>query len=454
MQTDLGLLYTRALAEQVISDRNLQMDPEEFLANVSTRTGGGQLLTVTVAADTPDEALDRASALARVFLDFRAGVLTRQSEELVAGYEQQVADLTEQSDELTNQIEALQGSTVPSDVARVNELIADRAGLSNQVSQLRQNVQAEKVRVAALLGASRVVDPAAIEPGGGITRAILGSFSGAIAGFGLGVAIVIGQAIVTDRPRRRADIAACVGAPVVIGVGRVTGRRRARIRARAMAAEVISRRVFGGRPPAKGLAVLGTGSEREASAVAAELVRQLALMGLSVEVVDLTTRGRLARGLPDFEVADGRGTRGRPGQPRVQVVRPEWVPNSSHRPKSLRDELMMDTATGQGRRRSSDPVVVTVGDVDPAAGAEHFAALADVAALVLAAGAASEERLRTAAHLMVVAGIPIAFAVVTNSDGTDESIGEPSRSEAPREWKRTASPALEHEAPITDHAGP
>lgn len=449
MQTDLGLLYTRALAEQVIAYEDLRMDPEELLSTVTTRTGGGELLTLVVATEGPDEAVKRADALARIFLDFRAGVLTTQSRQLVTSYEKQLTELDGSVADLTNQIAGLQGSAVPSDVARVNELIAERAGLRSQESQLRQEIQAEKVRVATLVGASRVVDQAAVEPTGKSRRAILGAFSGAIGGLGLGVAIVLGQAMLTDRPRRRADVAACIGAPVAVGVDRVVGRGRRPSRARAAAADVIRRRAITGVPPARGLAVLGVASEREASAVAAELAQRLAQDGFSVDVIDLTRRGLLQRRVHHLDRSE-TAARGKSDHRSVHVLRPEWVPTPAQPPTSLRDVLDTAVVGGPGRRRSSAAIALVVGEVDPAIGAEHFASLADVAVLVLAAGSASAERLRTTAQLIRVAGMNLAFAIVTNSDQTDESLGETGELAPPASMRWTSEGVPTVETRVTD----
>jgi hypothetical protein len=53
---------------------------------------------------------------------------------------------------------------------------------------------------------------------------------------------------------------------------------------------------------------------------------------------------------------------------------------------------------------------------------------------------------------MGAAGIPIAFAVVTDSDGTDESLGEPGTTGVPEEERKTSSHAVEREAWVTDQA--
>ena len=75
---------------------------------------------------------------------------------------------------------------------------------------------------------SEVLDAAAPLPHSGrLKLAILYAATGLVAGLALGLGIVIVMALVSDRLRRRDDVAHALGAPVNLSVGSVPRRPRA-----------------------------------------------------------------------------------------------------------------------------------------------------------------------------------------------------------------------------------
>ncbi len=74
---------------------------------------------------------------------------------------------------------------------------------------------------------SRQLDPAtAVPPHSRLKREIEYALLGLIAGLALGVGIVVIGALLSDRLRRRDDVAHALGAPVKLSVGIVRGARR------------------------------------------------------------------------------------------------------------------------------------------------------------------------------------------------------------------------------------
>jgi hypothetical protein len=70
-------------------------------------------------------------------------------------------------------------------------------------------------------------------------------------------------------------------------------------------------------------------------------------------------------------------------------------------------------------------VVLTLAEVDPAVGAEHLPPWADQVVVMVAAGRASAERLRTTSELIRQAGLQIQYSLLVRDEGADESLGRP-----------------------------
>jgi capsular polysaccharide biosynthesis protein len=66
-----------------------------------------------------------------------------------------------------------------------------------------------------------VLDTAYVVPVSAKKTAIKDGLSGLIAGLGLGITIVIIGELLSDRVRARSDVAAALGAPVELSVGRL-----------------------------------------------------------------------------------------------------------------------------------------------------------------------------------------------------------------------------------------
>lgn len=436
MQTDLGLVRTRVLAEEVIADLGLDVAPVDLLEEVRAAGQTSQLLTISTTAPDGQQAVAIASGFARAYLSFRSEVLTQQAESRIEGTLAQAQVLAERVTEITKQIDALAGGATSAQATHLNDLIAERAGLNSQISQLRQSAQSDRIQLSAVVDASQIIDPAVVEPKGVKRRAAMSMASGILAGFFLGVGLVLGRALLSDRLRRRDDISRAVGTPVILSVGRVSGGWRSSRQARERVTARLLDELEVDPPVSRRWALLGVNSERDTVVAAADLIRALSARGALVTGVDLTETGALASALgvqagrpedwapsspsggdPEAEVST------RPAGP--QVIRPIRVPSVARRPTGLLDPLDLLTLPGEGTETSVEGYTVVVSEVTPAIGAEHLASWADLAVLVLAAGAASGERLRAAAYAVRTSGLTLTGVVLTRSDPTDDSLGEP-----------------------------
>ena len=329
MQNDTALASTREIAQRVISSQGLSLTTDEFNDAVTVTPTTTQILSLTVAAPDKDQARARTSALAAAYLEFRAEQINQQAQAVIAGTEAQADALSQRVEELSAKIDGLQGTTSAAQQARLNDLITRRAALASQVSQLSQTVQTEKIQVDGVTQGSLVLDPATVNPAHAKRQAVLLVASGVIAGLALGVALVLFQAVLSDRLHRRSDIAAAVGVPVVLSVGRVGGRRRSRRQARDVAAARLVTELERAEGTPARWALLSVSSSADARVVAAGLVAQLALRGTRVEVFDLTESGGL-----DGDIA--AAVPGAEELSRVTCIRPSEVPTIAGPPPALR----------------------------------------------------------------------------------------------------------------------
>ena len=305
LSTDVSLLTSRTVAAQTIAKLGLAMTPDDFVRTVTTEPVSSDLLSLTLAGPTDTEAVRRLETLAATYLEFRAEQLSVQSNVLVDGMQQRIAELQAEVGELTQRINELSVAGASS-ASELSDTISQRAQVTRQIDTLQQSVQDATLKNASVVSSSRVIDPAAAQTGGVKRRIVLTLASGLIAGAALGCGIVLFLAITSDRLRRRFDVAAALETTVPVSVGRITPRprwwrrfpylravdaRRADERQRLAHAIEMALPLPGswGR-----LAVACIDNADEVRFAAATAVMNLADRGSSVLLIDLTEQGGLA----------------------------------------------------------------------------------------------------------------------------------------------------------------
>jgi hypothetical protein len=425
LATDVSLLTTRTVAAKAIERLGLTMSPEEFLGSLTVEPVSSTLLSITLAAPTHAEAIRRLEGLSSTYLDFRDEQLSVQSRVLVDGMKQRIADLENESAELTRRMEEL--STVgDGSGSELAEVISQRARVNGQVETLQEAVQEATLTSTSVTSSSRVIDPAAAETGGVKRRIVLTLASGLIGGAALGCGIVLFLAITSDRLRRRYDVAAALEVPVPVSVGRIAplprrwlwlpqlrklDARRADGRQRlAHAIEMeLPLRARWGR-----LAVACVDNADEVRFAVAAAAADLTAGGSSVLLIDLTEHGGLDAALGQL-MADE--TVNRP-----TVLRPSGVPALAVSPADLHPVAHEDAA-GDGSSPGTPDVRLVLADVDPSVGADYLTAWTERLVIVVTAGLSSAERVRTTADLVRAAGLDLRFAALLRADVTDESSG-------------------------------
>lgn len=436
MATDVSMLSTRTLAGQVIDDLHLSMTPEKFLESFTATAVTSDVLQLTVSAPTQAESVARARTLAADFLTFRAAQMNDQSQALVDGYTKRITALQGQVDTFTRQYNQFSGQG-PSGSAAATDALTQRSQIEQEISALQQTVEDTTLQTSSIVGASHVLDPASATPHSAKKRAVLGTASGLIGGTVVGVGLVLFMAITSNRLRRRDEVAAALGAPVRYSVGRVrtrilplrrvTGRSRAARELQLLIGGLdATMRQRGGRRSR--LIIATPGDCADARIPFAALAADLAAQGLGVVAVDLTEDAQLGDVLKRVSAARERvvGSFDR----RPVVYRPEGVPSLFQGPLAA-DRALVEQLPQEDPRRvavEAADVVLTLAEIHPGLGADHLRPWADRVVLLVGAGQASAERLRTTGELVRSAGLDLMFAVMVGADRGDESLG---RSETP-----------------------
>lgn len=427
MNTDVSLLRTRTVANRVIDDLGLDLEPEQLQGTVTVTVATTTVLVVEAQGPDPQEAVRRTEAMSTAFLDFRRETMELQAAAQVDRYETRLEALGKQAITFTAQYEVLSSSGRQAR-AQASEVLTSRAQVAAQVSELEQEIERTRITTGAVIGASGVLDPTSPVVARSVVRTTaLNTTAGLIVGGSVGVGWVLLAALLSQRLRRREDVALALGASVRCSVGRLPGRLPGlawsgprRHAALARLVDALGAVTEPGAPVRLGLGSVQSAAETVtlASAYAVEQ----ALQRRRVLVVDLTERGRLEQVVPARWAAVVHGADLRP----PDVVRPVGVPLRAVGPSGspLRvppTGLLRQPAVREAWEAAE--VVLSVVDTDPAVGLEHLPVWVDQMVLVVTAGRTTAERLRTTAELVRVAGLSLPFAVMVGADHHDESLG-------------------------------
>ena len=422
MATDVSLLRTRTVANKAIADLGLAMTPDAFLKSVNSLPVSSDLLSLSVTAPSDAEAVRRLTALTSIYLSFRAEQLSIQSNLLVSGMQQHITQLQAELEAISGRIDQLSASRNP-DAGKLSDAIERRTYIQGTIETLQQSIEDAKLRNSSVLASSRVIDPPAADTGGTKRRIVMILASGFIGGAALGCGAVLFFAIISDRLRRRSDVAAALEVPVPVSVGRVlalpkrwlwlphikaiNARRtdeRERL-AHAIEMELPSPRQSGR------LGVLCIDNAEEVSLAVATAATNLAADGHSVAVIDLTKQGSLELG----GVSSMMGASHRP-----TVLRPHGIPVLA---ASIADLHDVGTEDKSGLSLDRTDITLVLADLDPSVGADFLSAWTDRVIIAVTAGLSSVGMVTTAADLVRTAGLEFRMATLLHIERTDDSSG-------------------------------
>jgi capsular polysaccharide biosynthesis protein len=446
VSTDISLAGSHTVADRAMAKLGLTGNAGAFVAAESVSALTNRVLQITVSAPSSAQAVARAQALATAFLAFRAEQLQDQQQLVGNGLDQQVNQAKAQLAAINQQISQLSGQS--GSAAKLTQLNTEKTDAANNLDALQQTVASNQAsgeaQVLSEIKGSQVLDAAAPVHHSALKTDLLYGLIGLVVGLVAGLAFVIVRSLISDRLRRRDDIADALGAPITVSAGPVPGRRAwlARRRTKARRAADLQRLVASLRTtlPSRSagtaaLAVVAVDNEPDVARVLVALATSLARDGKKVLVADLSPGAPAARLLGQAGLgvhpADVGGVRLAvavpagaeaagllPDGPRdpVRVGRPN---GQRPQPAAAAGDIGEDLATAYQRA----DVLLTLVALDPSLGAADLPSWAATAAVVVTAGRSTWLRLNAVSELIRLSGTTLDAAVLIGADQSDESLG-------------------------------
>ena len=428
-----AIAQSRAVAGLAMQQLGLHEDLSSFLSSYSATVVTDRILQITVSASSGSAAMSRASAIATEYLRFRAKMAGTELNLTDRSLEQQVDQAQDNVNSTNAQISLVSAQPASSvQQAKLAELKME-AGQQTLALGTLEGANADNAATAQLsndlvMQDSQVLNPAALVPHARLKRVVLYTVMGLIAALVLGMGIIVAGALVSDRLRRRDDVARALGAPVMISAGPVRlsrwrpGRRGLAV-ARSTDVQRIVAYLDSALPPGQDgparLAVVPAGDPHVAAICLALLAVSCAQRGKQVVVADLCGGAPAARLLratsTGVQTVSPRGTQ-------LTVVVPERDALIATGPL-LREPDQARPAEAVISACEQADVLFTLATLDPSLGAAHLAGWAGRAVVMVTAGESSAGLIQAVGEMIRLAGMNLISCVLVGADKTDESLG-------------------------------
>ena len=426
-----AMAATSPVATIALKKLGLKESVSNFLSSYTVASSTARVLTVTGSGPSAEQAQLRAGAVGNAFLTFRADELQAQQNLVVQSLNQQLSQAEKRVSSIDGQISQL---GQPASPAQLDKLRADRTSAANALANLRQAAATNQTTTApALTAALKNSQLLSVTPVPLAKKKILVTYAaiGLIAGLVVGLTIVIVRALISDRLRRRDDVAYALDAPVKLSVrtlgphsrltpwrGRGAKRNHDLRRVVAHLHTAVPRRTQG----AQGLAIVAVDNAPVVAQAVMELVTSYAGSGTQVVAADLSSGAHLAH-LAGIK-GPGTHTVSRNGVTFAMAVpeRDDIAPAGPQPPFN----------SPPGRAQAPDPLVtsdvsadllLTLATLDPAVGGDHLATWATNAVVVVSSGESSAERIHGVGEMIRLAGMRLDSVVLLGADKSDESLG-------------------------------
>jgi len=432
---DQAMAQTVTVAGLAVHKLGLQQSAGSFLATYKVTAITERVLVITVSARSSNQAVLDASAVALAFLQFRAEEMQTEQRLVLASLNQQVDQAQQQLSSINAQISQLSGqSTSSAQQSQLKSARAEYVQANNALYELRQaaigNQTTNGSATAAAVKGSVVIDAAAPLAHSRLKHLILDGALGLILGLVLGMGFVVVQALVSDKLRRRDDVAQALGTPVKLSVGTVRPKRWLPGRRGESARDTDVQRIAAH----LGRAVPGT--SRGVAALAVVPADHLQVPALSLVSLAVSCAGE-GKQVVVADLCSGAPAAGLLGvkDPGVHAVNAHGISLVVAVPK--RDDVVpvgpLDRGSAQAQRSSfaeevaaacaSANLLLTLATLDPSLGGEHLATWATDAVVVVTAGRSSWTKIHGVAELVRLSGTRLVCAVLVGADNTDESLG-------------------------------
>lgn len=426
---DQAIVTSRTAAGAVIRRLGLNEPVSTLLSHYTAVEESGQVLEITVKASSGSLAIREANALASELLSFQATMLTGQQKLTDDALQHQLTAAEHNIRSLTARISQLSALPSTGSVgAQITSLEAQRTQARNALTVLEPSLNGEQATGLAdneaVIQGSQVLDKAALVKQSKKKRLLLFVGGSLMAGLVIGMGLVVLRALITDRLRRRDDVARILGAPVRLSVGPVKVSRWRR--GLAVADDPSIRRIVAylrgivlQRPSATtSLAFIPVDDVRISALCIVALAKSLADGGLRVVLADLCPGAPAARlaggGESGIQQVTIDGALVKLAVPEADDIAPLGPLHHSGRSAARSDfAALVDSAD----------VLLTLVNLDPATGSEYLPGWATEVVAIVTAGGPSAARVYAVGELLRLAGTPVISAVLIGADRSDQSLG-------------------------------
>ncbi len=222
MEGNVATAQSLQVAASALHKLGLHESVASFAHSYTVVAPTDRLLEITASAPALAEAERLANAVAAGFMQERAHLLRFGQQLDVPTLNQQTAVENFKLAGITRQITAV--SAEPKTPQRDNKLkglLADRSSLDATIGALKYDATNYPLVTLSMINGTAVLDTAApIPPTRKHLEAMTG-VAGLFVGLTVGLGLVLIEAVVSDRPRRRRDIARALGAPIKLTIGKV-----------------------------------------------------------------------------------------------------------------------------------------------------------------------------------------------------------------------------------------
>lgn len=429
--TDQSLAESQPVAARVVQELGLQQSVASLQAAYSVTPITNTVLQFDVGAPSSAAATQRAAALATSYLDYRAKYAQTQEQQLTVQLDQQYSTAQQRLAVIDAEIAQLPTTqlTPPQQIQLDN--LQTQLGDQKQIMQYATGTIAEtKANTSAMVSGSYVLDPPTVVAHSRAKSAALYVAGGLLGGLVVGMAIVIVAALLSSRLRRRDDVAATLGAPVRLSVGRLrlprlpmSSRQRAR-RDRDMRRVIayLHGAVSGSSRGPASLAVVAVDDAQTVALAVASLARSRAREGRQILVADLSDGVPLARllgvGDPGVHEVSQDGARLLVAVPERDDVAPVGPVRDGGSPAvwAPPNEALVTAY-------STADLLLTLVTLDPAVGGDHLVTWASEAIAVVTAGGSSAEKVHSVGEMIRLAGTRLDSGILIGADRSDASLG-------------------------------
>jgi capsular polysaccharide biosynthesis protein len=437
---DQAMAQSRTVAGLAVQRLGLSESPASFLATYTATPVTERVLIITVSAPSSSQAMQRASAIAAAFLQFRAREMQSEQQLVLASLNQQISQAEKHYSSLNAQINQLSAqSQSDAQQSELKSLRSQRTSADTTLYNLQQaaiqNQTVTRPATAAAVNGSVVLDAAIPLAHSRFKPLILDVAIGLIVGVVLGIAIVVIGALVSDRLRRRDDIARALGAPVKLSVGPVPPKgwlpNLPRRGGRSLMSKPDVLRItthLGRAVPAnaKGvasLAVVPVDDLRVPALSLVALAESRAGGGERVVVADLCRGAPAAKllgaGAPGIRTVTGFDARLVAAVPESNELAPAGPLPAGGGQHIQRSPFALEVAAAC----ESADLLLTLIPLDPSLGGEHLTMWAQDVVVTVTAGRSSWTKIRGVSEMIRLSGARLVSAVLIGVDKTDESLG-------------------------------